>query len=171
MSLPISKLIDLGLGPEENKNKKIKTRGQLNELPDRYKEVKHLKQISSNNHSFNPEEFDKFNVAMKQGKDNRGMQDLHMNVYSKIKNHYDFADTEGWIDPAQRRRLTDPNSAPPFDYTFGSNHQRFTIDKDELIAHNNVDLIRKAHESYYNHVNRYNAKAKDKGYIKLDDPN
>ena len=95
---------------------------------------------------------------MKQSRNNKGMQDLYYDFKSKIKKPYAFEQTDGWIDPAQRRRATDPNHAPPYDYNFGSNFQKFDNDSDEKISHNNVDLIRKAHESYYNSIYRYDAK-------------
>lgn len=158
MSLPISKLMNLSTpSAEELKMSKDDKKKLDNNAPMRQTNVKGIKQMSNKNHKYAPNDFDQFNVAMKQDMRDKGMQDLHMAYASAIPQNkqYSFANTEGWIDPAQRRRLTDPNHAPPYDYINGSAFQRFTNDADETTSHNNVDLIRKAHQSYQNYVNRY----------------
>lgn len=160
MSLPISKIMNLGQtdGSNEETTKKGKKFNKLdNEAPKRQNNVKGIKKVVNRNHGYSPADFDQFSIAMKQDMRHKGMQDLHMTYPSAISQNkqYSFPDTEGWIDPAQRRRLTDPDKAPPFDYVNGSNFQRFTNDADEKTSHNNVDLIRKAHLSYQNYINRY----------------
>ena len=161
MSLPISKLMNLSTPSQEdvamNKDDKKKLD---NNAPMRQPNVKGIKKMSNRNHGYTPSDFDQFSIAMKQDMRDKGMQDLHMTYVGAIPQNkqYNFANTEGWIDPAQRRRLTDPNHAPPYDYVNGSNFQRFTNDSDETTSHNNVDLIRKAHQSYQNYINRYTEK-------------
>ncbi|MES2577057.1 MAG: hypothetical protein V4589_05565 [Bacteroidota bacterium] len=154
MSLPISKIMNLDL----DENKETKSRATLNEFPERYSKLKGLQEMKGKNHSYDLGQFDRFNIAMKQTKNKKGMSDLYLDIKNKVKKPYGFEQTDGWIDPAQRRRQTDPNHAPPYDYVFGSNFQKFDNDNDERISHNNVDLIRKAHESYYNFIYRYDAK-------------
>ena len=159
MSLPISKLMNLSTPSEADVAMEKDSKKKLdNEMPKRYNDLKGLKKIVNKNHSYQVDDFDQFNVAMKQDKRDKGMQDLHMTYPARNKKQYAFADTEGWIDPAQRRRLTDPNNAPPFDFVNGSNFQKFTNDADETIAHNNVDLIKRAHQSYSNYISRYDTK-------------
>ena len=171
MSLPISKLMDLGF---EKKTKPMenlsKSRGLQAEYPERFKELKGIQKSTNINRNFIPDDFDQYGVAMRDTKDHRGQVGLSLQVNSKVKLPYKFYQTDGWIDPAQRRRAVDPNSAPPYEYAGagGSAYQEFENDEDEMVSHNNVDLVRKAHESYYNQINRYNIKPKGE-YIDVND--
>lgn len=158
MSFPISKLMSLVSKNEMNDEKlsdKLDSKAMKNEFPDRYKKLRGLMN-TSNNDSYSPSDYDQFNVAMKFNSANKGMQDLHLVVKNNIKKPYGFEETESWIDPAQRRRATDPNHAPVFDFNAGSDFQQFTLDENEMKSHNNVSLVQQAHQSYYNYVNRYN---------------
>ena len=155
--------MDLGIKSErelnDGKNPHLKKNKLDHEFPDRYKGVSGLAKLSHKNHSNEISDLDQFSVAMKQDQRNKGMIGLHMTNASLIKGKgYGFPDTEGWIDPAQRRRAVDPNHAPVYDYNFGSDFQKYDNDADERVGHNNVDLIRQAHQSYQNHINRYNYK-------------
>lgn len=159
MSLPISKLMNLNLPLDGSQNKEIKTKSQKNEFPDRYDKLDFFKKPTNKNSIYELNEMDQFNMAMADNKyKNKSIQGLHLDIKSKVNPAYSFEGTDGWLDPGQRRRNTDPNSAPPYDYNFGSSYQKFSNDKDETVSHNNVALIQKAHESYYNWLNRYDVK-------------
>ncbi len=59
---------------------------------------------------------------------------------------------EGAIDPANIRARHDPQHAPPNSYAEGA--EDFGYVPASGPAHNSVDLIRKARESYANRLNR-----------------
>ncbi len=156
MSLSISKLMDL-VG---DKNKGSDLNIENPDIPNRYKKLTGVKGMiapNNKNHNYSPYEFDLFNEVMKQSAAKRyDMSGLHLDLKQKKGTEPIFQETEGWIDPAQRRRAYDPNHAPPFDYVNGAAFQKFGIDKDEQVAHDNVSLIQMAHKNYNNYLNRYN---------------
>lgn len=153
MSFSISKLMNL---VDQNKPREMLNEGNP-DLPNRYKNLKGMKAPNNKNHDFNPYEFDHFNEVMKQsGAKRYDMSSLHLDLKQRKGTEPIFQETEGWIDPAQRRRAYDPNHAPPFDFVNGAAFQKFGIDKDETTSHDNVSLIQEAHKNYNNYINRYN---------------
>lgn len=152
MSLSINKLLNLA-----GINEKEKMIDKNPDFPDRYNKVRGLKKPSDKNHNYDAYEFDQFNLIMRPSRDDlENVTNLHLNIKNKLGTQQPYDTSEGWFDPAQKRRTHDPNKAPPFDFTFGSEDQKFGTDKDEMVSHNNEGLVKMAHTNYMNYMNRYN---------------
>lgn len=152
MSLSISKLLDLAGGKEkdplDNRNP---------DLPVRYDKVKGIKKSSNKTQTYEPYDYDQYNTIMKPSREDQyNVTNLYLNIKSKPGVKQPFTTSEGWFEPAQRRREYDPNAAPPFDFVFGSEDQEFGTTKSELGSKNNAGLVKQAHVNYMNYLNRYN---------------
>lgn len=153
MPFSISKLME-AIG--DNKPREVLNEGNP-EIPNRYNKLKGMQVPNNTNHNFSPYDFDHYNEIMKQsGAKRYDMSGLHLDLKQKKGTEPIFQETEGWIDPAQRRRAYDPNHAPPFDFVNGAAFQKFGTEPSENVAHDNVSLIQTAHKNYNNYINRYN---------------
>ena len=162
MSLSISKLLDLNGNGERDKYI-----GSDPSFPNRNPNNKMVRPMNEKNQGYDPYEYDQFNQIMKQSRQAEyNLSSLKMDIKSKAPNPFDLdsrvprpfktGGLEGSLDPAQSRRRIDPNHAPPYDFNFGAESQKFGLPQSTHNSSNNESLIRMAHSNYLKSLNKYN---------------
>jgi hypothetical protein len=153
MSLSINRLLDLA-GKQDERKEML---GKNPDIPERYNSIKGMQMSSDKNMGNDPSTYDKFGEVMRQDRQHRyNATNLYLDIHKKNGVALPIYTLEGYLDPGNRRRMSDPMHAPPPDMSVGTERQIFETGPNEDVAHDNVSLVQLAHQNYNKFINRYN---------------